>query len=146
MKNYTCYSYQNYAMKKIFVGLIFLSVITYSVFAQQYRPNTEPNISNEEMYELLMYKSRKQKTAAWISLAGGPVITAAGLIISVKNNSSSVFYGDVNPNKSVDFGRIIAAVGVVSTLASIPLFLSASKYKQKAKLLLKNESTSFQIK
>ena len=102
---------------------------------------------------LLLQKSKKQKTAAWVLLGGGAGLAIAGMSIISKDASNdlsadltTIFtLGFVAPEKQKHSaaGPILAIAGSAAMLGSIPLFISAGKNKRKASLMLINENVFF---
>ena len=101
----------------------------------------------------LLQKSKKQKTAAWLLMGGGAGIAIAGFSI-ISNDASkdlsdaftTIFsFGYITPaqHKHSAAGPILAIAGTGAMLGSIPLFISASKNKRKATLMLKDEIVFF---
>lgn len=91
-------------------------------------------------------KQKRQKTAAWICLGGGAALTIAGFALSRNNVEGGLihlFTGE-SSSESRRFvsGSVLVILGGSATLASIPLFISASKNKRKAALSLKGNSIS----
>lgn len=95
--------------------------------------------------DLLFQKSKNQKKAAWILLAGGAGLTVSGIII-VGSQTTNDLVNIFNPNHSASNttgGEIMAYTGIGAILGSIPLFVGASKNKKKADFMLKNETVFF---
>lgn len=123
-------------MKKI---IICISLLTVSVtsFSQQINPS--PALSKQDY----QHKSKNQKTAAWILLAGGTAMIITGGIIwgnevnkTIENDPWSVFYAPYTTTK----GAGLTVAGLVFTAGSIPLFIVSAKNKRKAmSVSLKNE-------
>jgi hypothetical protein len=68
-------------------------------------------------------KSKNQKTAAWVLLGGGTALIGAGFLIGDNKNST---FDDAAT------GALLAGVGVLSAIGSIPLFIASGKNKRKA--------------
>jgi len=93
-----------------------------------------------------LHKSKKQKTAAWILLGGGIAMTITGTVIyhNAYNKAAEedpfgtllTLGTNVNPG-----GAVLAIVGLLSTIGSIPLFIASGKNKRKASSV----STSFKM-
>jgi len=79
-----------------------------------------------------LQKSKNQKTAGWILLGGGTALIATGFIVGSGENST---FDDAAA------GALLAGVGVLSALGSIPLFVASGKNKKKAM----NMSTTFKM-
>lgn len=72
-----------------------------------------------------LQKSKRQKTAAWICLAGGTGLSVIGLSqINVAGSDN----GTVNNTP----GTVLFATGAAAAITSIPLFIAASNNKKKA--------------
>jgi hypothetical protein len=79
-------------------------------------------------------KSKNQKTAAWILLGGGVALIGTGFIVGDSKNSS---FDDAA------FGALLAGIGTLSAIGSIPLFIASGKNKRramKASALIKMET------
>jgi hypothetical protein len=68
-------------------------------------------------------KSKNQKTAAWILLGGGVALIGTGFIVGDGKNST---FDDAAT------GAVLAGIGVLSAIGSIPLFIASGKNKRKA--------------
>ena len=107
-------------MKKIIIFLALIA-IGFSSFSQ----TETDNIKTKKYY---LDKSRKQRTAGWIMLGGGVALTGVGIAAGVAQSLDYVLGNE----KSRNSGSVIASVGLLSALGSIPVFISASKNKRKA--------------
>jgi hypothetical protein len=126
-------------MKQITIFLT-VFIIGMNCFCQQ----TE-NLQSIQKTDYLR-KSRNQKTAAWILLGGGIAMTITGAVIynHAYNKAAEedpfgtlVSLGtNVNPG-----GAVLATVGLLSTVSSIPLFIASGKNKRRASSV----STSFKM-
>jgi len=90
-------------------------------------------------YEFYSQKSRKQKTGAWVLLAGGTVLSVVGITTSLANMT---LFSQPTPEEKRRgrFGNTLFVIGATTTLGSLPLFFASTKNKKKARLLVKNES------
>ncbi|MCM4164115.1 MULTISPECIES: hypothetical protein [unclassified Arenibacter] len=75
--------------------------------------------------DYFLQKSKKQKTTAWILLAGGTAMAVGGFAIF---DSS----WDSGSASTTDIAGIIGTVGFLTGLSSIPYFISAGKNKKTA--------------
>ena len=75
--------------------------------------------------DYFLQKSKKQKTAAWILLGGGTAIAVGGFATF---DSS----WDSGSDSTTDIAGVIGTVGFLTSLASIPHFISAGKNKKTA--------------
>ena len=132
-------------LSKTCLFLFVLFAFSFSSYAQDYKNNPGYRFSKEDMHDLLLDKSKSLKTKAVIALTAGPVLTGIGAYIASKNGPTINFTGGGyvtvrNSNGSV-IGGSIGALGIITTLSSIPLFISSAKAKREAALILKNEPT-----
>ena len=74
-------------------------------------------------------KSKKQKTIGWVLLGAGVTLTIVGAQ-QVANDIFSESSG----------GEVSMLIGNLSTIASIPLFLSAAKHRGRAEILLRSQN------
>lgn len=101
-------------MKKImvcFVGLVF-SITCLCQKTNDSVPTVEKDY---------LQKSKNQKTAGWILLGGGTALIVTGFIIGNGENST---FDDAAE------GALLAGVGVLSALGSIPLFVASGRNKK----------------
>jgi hypothetical protein len=114
-------------MKKIMPFLMLL-IISATSFSQQNNP--APALTKQDY----LAKSKKQKTAAWILLGGGLVLTATGFAISVASADDELVSAFTTGQNSQTFvaGSFCFVIGAASTLASIPVFIASSRNKKKA--------------
>jgi hypothetical protein len=116
-------------MKKItlFAMLLVLSVTS---FSQQNNPS--PTRTKEDY----LLKSKNQKTTAWVLLGGGTALIGVGFLIGDGKESSF---------SSAATGVVMAGIGVLSIIGSIPLFIASGKNKRKGMALsafIKMENTA----
>ncbi|TMI96312.1 MAG: hypothetical protein E6H08_04635 [Bacteroidetes bacterium] len=103
-------------MKKNIFYFLLLAIPAAS-FCQQTN-DTVPSIKTD-----YLVKSKNQKTAAWILLGGGAALIGTGFLIGDSKNST--FDDAVN-------GAFLGAIGTLSTIGSIPLFIASGKNKRRA--------------
>lgn len=72
-----------------------------------------------------LQKSKNQKKAGWILLAGGTMLAVGGAMSFNDSWSAS-------SNSATDISGFIMLAGLVSDIVSIPFFISASNNKKKA--------------
>jgi hypothetical protein len=111
-------------MKKIILFAMLL-IMSASSFSQQINPS--PTLTKQDYLK----KSKNQKTTAWVLLGGGAAFILIGDLIG---NSKESSFSDAGT------GVVIAGVGALSMLGSIPLFIASGKNKRKAmSMSFKNE-------
>jgi len=112
-------------MKKIILFALLL-ILSATSFSQQTDPSTPLTRAD------YLQKSKNKKTAAWVLLGGGTVLIGTGFLIGARTESS---FDDAAT------GGIIAVIGVISAIGSIPFFISAGKNKRKGlSMAFKNET------
>lgn len=129
-------------MKKI-IPLIAFFTIAVAAFSQQTNP--PPTLPKQD-YLLI---SKHQKTAAWLLVGGGVVLSATSLILIAQKGAEDVFNiipgvitGDPKPQHDYTAETILLTVGGAAMLSSIPLFIASGRNKGKSlSLSLKNETT-----
>lgn len=97
----------------------------------------EKNQSPQELYDFHISKKKANKTAGWITFGGGIAMIIGGFGI---NTSGGILDGDTTNNSK---GLWLSYLGGATTLASIPLFISAGKHKKKANIQLQNGALGF---
>ena len=70
-----------------------------------------------------LVKSKNQKTAAWVLLGGGVALIGTGFLVGDGKEAS---FDDAAT------GAVLAGIGVLSTIGSIPLFIASGKNKRSA--------------
>ncbi len=141
-------------MKKIILILAFLISIHLETNAQQenqfttvtyftttvkdntFSKNTYSSGNNgpDKDYNYYIQKSKGQRTTGWILLGTGVGLAGIGLLIGTNQNASF---------DQAATGGIIAAVGAVLVIISVPVMIIAGANKHKAKLMLSNQKTGF---
>ncbi len=106
-----------YKDMKQLISLIILLAFAFSSQSQQTTPDKVVTS------DFLLKKGKRQSTAAWILLGGGVALVGTALLIGDSEESS---FDDAAT------GGVIAGVGILSALGSIPLFIASSKNKRKA--------------
>ncbi len=105
-------------MKKNIV-LPLLLILSVTTFSQQTLNNDSPTTKAD-----YLQKSKRQKKVARIMLGGGASFTVLGLHLK----------------QYIGAGVIIAGIGVLSVLGSVPMFIASSKNRLRAmSLSFKNE-------
>jgi len=118
-------------MKRIIASAILLTIMT-NLFCQQV--DSLKSIVKADY----LRKSNNQKTAAWVMLGGGLAMAIAGTIIydracnkaAEEDPFGTVLSAGTNVNPT---GGIIATVGVLAVVGSIPFFIASGKNKKKAR-------------
>ena len=116
-------------MKKIMIYVMLL-LLSATSFSQQNNP------SQPFTREDYLKKSKNQKTAGWILLGGGAVMSAIGSVVLL-NEVADIYVNifDPNPppaNNDETLGSVLFVGGVLAMAGSIPLFIAAGKNRRKA--------------
>lgn len=130
-------------MKKIML-LTILTAIAGSAFSQA-DPVTSIQNGNSNLSYLL--KAQKQRTAAWVCLGSGlALVTTAAIVGGTKATEdflSIVTFQEPTNNYTAENTLLI--IGGIGIAASIPLFIGATKNKQKARLKITDQKTAIGI-
>lgn len=116
-------------MKKIFLLLSIVLFCT-GLRAQQTGDRSLKSMTDPELGRYYLQKSRSQKTIGWVLLGGGLALYTAG----VASFSNSIF------TESTAGSEVMILAGSLSTIACIPLFITAAKNKGRAEILLRHEN------
>jgi len=126
-------------MKKLMLIFAILFLVIKDSQAQDSLQNIPPNSAitqkkpapvkfSKEYYEM---KSRKLKTASWILLSAGTVLGVTGII--VYNNQKEYDLSHIDEAIVSEAGaEFLIIAGGAMVVTSIPLFITAGKYKRKA--------------
>jgi hypothetical protein len=118
-------------MKKLII-LFTLTCLLKNLNAQVNPGEIQKPMSDFELGQYYKEKSKNQKTAGWVLLGGGAALFTGSIIIAGNAN----FENDA----AVVAGSIAFLAGTVSMIASIPVFISSSKNKGRAEVLLKQHN------
>ncbi|MGA9270315.1 MAG: hypothetical protein WBV45_06810 [Lutimonas sp.] len=83
--------------------------------------------TNQEMYDYLMAKHKKQKKAGLIMIGSGVLATVGGILLT--HNSSLA-------DSEWTAGALLAYAGVLTTISSIPVLIISGSNKRKAETYL----------
>lgn len=129
-------------MRKI-IFIISLWAITVPTFAQPTKPS--PTLTKQDY----LLKSKHQKTAAWILLGGGTVLTGIGIGVGL-NEATTTYVGILTfnpPKKTSSTGAVLFITGLAAMAGSIPLFIASGRNNRKAmSMSFKNETTPLLMK
>jgi hypothetical protein len=114
-------------MKKIFIITVLIST-TYSLGAQKSK-GIPQNLTGKDLSQHYLQKSRNQKVGAFLLMAGGLTLGIFGGISTI----------NLDGKQNISTTYALFGFGAVSFLASIPLFISASKYKLRAMMVIKTQ-------
>ncbi len=113
-------------MKKAF-SLIVLLIIVVNIYSQ-----TTAEYSTADYY---LQKSKSQNKTGWILLGVGSITTVIGFIGFDKN---FVMFEEGGNDTKADIYGFVTLAGLVMDIASIPVFISASRNKKRAATLVIN--------
>jgi hypothetical protein len=126
-------------MSKAIIFITLLLFVTCS-FGQQTTNTSVPKPNTD-----YLQKSKKQKTTAWILLAGGTVLTTIGAGVALSGGLDCAF-DDPDCGNDQTLASILIISGSAAILGSIPLFIASGKNKRKAASLSFNNIKMLQIK
>ena len=112
--------------------IVFIIITGFLFYQYGYAQKIKDSLRTLNDYDLGTYylkQSKDQKTFAWILLGVGVTLTTVGGI-QVSNNLFTDSHG----------GEALMVAGLISTVASIPLFFSAAKNKKRAEILLHKQN------
>ena len=112
---------------KLLLIVILLLVVSTASFSQW--ADTSSAIHETDY----LRKSKNQKTAAWILLGGGALVTTVGIAVGLAETTEAVlgaFSGE--EQSSFSAGAALTLTGLVAMVGSIPLFIAAGKNRRKA--------------
>ena len=103
-------------MKK-FIIFTMLLILSATSFSQQTNPSQTLTRAD------YLTKSKNQKSAAWSLLGGGTALIGIGLLIGTGHEASL---------NDAATGGVMAVIGALSAIGSIPLFLASARNNSKA--------------
>jgi len=131
-------------MKKTFPILLLIFFINiFKINAQINKPDSSRS-EQHKMADVLLKKSKNQKTAAWILLGAGAGVAITGGIIGTNaiKNSNPDDPWDIFPRGSLAGGGMVLG-GLAATVVSVPFFIASGRNKKKANLIFQNDSQAF---
>jgi len=108
-------------MKKVLFSFVCIIMVMHTFCQVTATPLTK---------EDYLKKSKNQKTAAWVMLIGGTVLTTIGVGVALGGGLDCAYGPDCDNNQTV--ASILTITGGAAMLGSIPLFIVADKNKKKA--------------
>jgi hypothetical protein len=105
------------------LALLFITCATLPTFAQR-REQQGYKFSNEELKEMLLFKSKQHKIKGIVGVIAGPAIATFGALLISKNQHPS--YRD-----GFHAGQIITTAGIITTISGFAYFSSAAKLKRR---------------
>lgn len=119
-------------MKNKLLLLMFCFGFMNLALGQQIPSNS--NQTPQELYDFHISKKKANNLSGWLALGSGTAMIIGGL---GWNLSGGLVDGDSTNNSK---GLWLSYLGGATTLASIPLFISAGKHKKKAKIQLQQDA------
>lgn len=118
-------------MKKLIFVLTFIGLIC-NLNAQVNPGEIQKPMTDFELGQYYKQKSKNQKTTGWVLLVGGAALITGGMLIA--DNAS------LDEDVAIAGASIALLGGTASMIASIPVFISASRNKGRAEILLKQNN------
>jgi hypothetical protein len=115
-------------MKKIFI--ITLLISTACSLGAQKTKGIPQNLTGKDLSQHYLQKSSNQKAGAFILMAGG-------LAVGILGGLNTIDFMESDRDKSGAYTMI--GIGAASFIASFPLFISASKYKLRAMMVIRTQ-------
>ncbi len=138
---------KQYFMKpgKSLLLLLPLFLLCSQAVAQREQAFAGQHLSKKDLGEFLLYKSKREKTKAIVTVVAGPVLTGIGIYLYKKPNEPLPVGPGMDEKRSPTrvIGILMASLGITTTVCSIPLFVSASSLKREARLVLTEPPTAF---
>ena len=129
-------------MNKILSILLLIFFISiFKINAQINEPGL-PKGKLDKMSDLVLKRSKRQKTTAWILLGTGAGVSIAGAIIGSNSISNSADQWDIFPRGTLAGGGMILG-GITAIITSVPFFIASGRNKRNAHLIFQNDSQSF---
>ncbi len=132
----------NKIMKQVLLVIVTTLCLNFLKSNAQLSDTLQSKIYPKVSSDLLLKKSKNQKTTAWILLGAGAGLGIAGLVVgegAVNRVGRDPF--DKTFSTTATSGAL-ALAGGASMLASIPFFIASGSNRRKASVMLKNESVS----
>ena len=119
---------------------ILLLVFLFNIFNLNAQRNGQDSSVNQQhkTAELLLKKSKKQKTVAWILLGAGAGVSIIGYAIG-SNSYNPDHPLDIFPPGALAGGAMILGAAAMA-VSSVPFFIASGRNKKKANLILRKES------
>ena len=90
-------------------------------------------LKSSETKEFYLHKAKNKNTAGWVLLLGGTAMTVVGAIGF--NSNFDIWSVDKAQTTRTDLYGVILTAGVIADIVSIPIFISAHRYKKMASVL-----------
>ncbi|MDQ3279094.1 MAG: hypothetical protein M3Q06_12265 [Bacteroidota bacterium] len=127
--------------------LLFFSLLFFcsNAIAQREQAIAGRHLSQEDLHEYLLYKSKREKTKAITTAVVGPLLTGTGIYLYTLRNTTRLPDGSVQEKHSSAriLGLLVGSLGISTTICSIPLFVSAAETRKEAKLVLSQQSAAY---
>ena len=114
-------------MKNLFISIIFIVCSFQMSIGQVTEPSTKK--SHQELVEYYTLKQNKNRKAASICLKGGAILVVVGTTVAMAGIANA-------ESNATPIGVGLVALGGISTIASIPLYVIAGNNKRKARMSL----------
>jgi hypothetical protein len=124
---YTVTNQSKRIMKKIFI--ISVLICTACSLSAQKSKGIPQNLTGKDLSQHYLQKSRNQKVGAFLLMAGGLTLGIFGGISTI----------NLDGKQNISTTYALFGFGAVSFLASIPVLISASKYKLRAMMVVKTQ-------
>jgi hypothetical protein len=121
--------------KSLLLVVMVVNLLTVCSYSQEIAiPSTR---SPQESHDFFMRKSRNNRTAGWILAGTGSALILTGTLIAYGEALDAAYTGEESSASGV-----VAGIGLVAGVLSIPCFINAGRNKKKAKLALSQQPVS----
>lgn len=130
---------------KLLLLLIPFFLLSSQAVAQREQAIAGQHLSKKDLSEFLLYKSKREKTKAIVTVVAGPVLTGIGIYLYKKPNEPLPVGPGMDEKRSPTrvIGILLASLGITTTVCSIPLFVSASSLKREARIVITDPPTVY---
>jgi len=124
--------------------LTFLCVVSFCFIIPNVQAQHLENSSampGKKNFQHYSKKQKKQKTTAWILLAGGATVSLSGLITQAATTTIDLvtIMAGSDPEEFSQTGTYITYAGLATMATSIPFFIASGKNKNRANIALIQE-------